>query len=169
MPAARNQAKPLSRPLAEDEPRADDRDERLDLLEDDGRDGVAVDERLREEDRRDRGSAHADHDGGRDVARACAADGHERGRDQRKRQEHEHEVLAEHDRRGLRRLRERLSQQGVGSPERRRDRDEDRARDRDEPSFHGRERTDVGGGSRYRSSPPPAFGYFGGMSTRLIT
>ena len=68
----RNQAKPRPRPLAEHERRADDGDERLDLLDHDRRDEVAVEERLGEEDRRDRRRAGADATAARDVPRARA-------------------------------------------------------------------------------------------------
>jgi hypothetical protein len=61
IPRAREQEpdEPAPRLLAEHEPRADDDDQRLHLLQHDDGDEVAVEERLREQDRRDRRRAGA--------------------------------------------------------------------------------------------------------------
>ncbi len=73
--------------LAEDEPRADDGDERLRLLQHEDGDEVAVEERLREEDRRDRRGAGADGDPGGDVARPGLPERAQRDGEQRQRQQ----------------------------------------------------------------------------------
>ena len=70
------------RPLAEDERRARDRHERLDLLDHDGCDEVAVEERLREEDRRERRRPGSDRDRRGDVARSRPQDRPQRGKQQ---------------------------------------------------------------------------------------
>ena len=80
-------------------------------------------ERLREQDRRERRRARADDDARRHVARARAPQRREGGHDDREQDEDEHDVLAEDDRRGLRRLREWTAQQRVGPPQPRRDGD----------------------------------------------
>ena len=70
---------PRAHALAEDDPRRDHRHDRLHLLQHDRRHEVgADDERLREEDRRDRRGAGADHDRREHVAPAEAEDGRER-------------------------------------------------------------------------------------------
>ncbi len=115
-----------SRPFAENHAGADDGDDRLDLLQDDrGDEVVAVDERLREQDRRERRRAGADHDRGEDVPPA---------RDERRRRSAaprngsvsrtSSDVLAEDDRRNGGRLGERCTDPRVESPERRGERDE---------------------------------------------
>ena len=111
--------------LAEHEPRAGDGDERLHLLQHEHRDEVAVEERLREEDRGDGGGACADGDAGCDVARARAPERAQGDDEQRQGQGDEDDVLAEDDRRRTRRVRERLADQSVEPPHRRGDADED--------------------------------------------
>ena len=104
---------------------ADDRDDRLDLLQDDrGDEVVAVHERLREQDRRERRRAGADHDCGENVPPAEPDDRHERRAEKRQRQQDEQDVLAEDDRRNGGRLRERRADPRVEPPERSRERDE---------------------------------------------
>ena len=77
-------------PLAEDQARTDDRDDGLNLLQDDRRDEVvAVHERLGEQDRRERRGAGADHDRGDDVPPAEPDDGDERPREKRQREQDE--------------------------------------------------------------------------------
>ena len=111
------------RALPEDRRGEQHRDERLDLLQDDRGHRVSVHERLREQDRRERRRARADDDARRHVARASAPQRREGGHDHREQDEDEHDVLAEHDRRGLRRLREWTAQQRVGPPQPSRDGD----------------------------------------------
>ena len=88
--------------------------------------GVAVDECLREEDRRDGRRAGADHGGGEDVPPAEPQERRQRRDEERQRDGDEHEVLAEHDRRHLRRTREGNADPRIEPPERRRDGDQDR-------------------------------------------
>src|SRR6185437_10528750 len=114
-----------ARPLAQQESGAGDRDQRLHLLDHDGRDEVRVsDERVGEEDRGDGRRAGADHDRRGDVAAAGAEDGAQRGEEQRQRQQDEDHVLAEDDRRRRRRPAHRLADDRVRAPHRGGDRDE---------------------------------------------
>ena len=101
------------------------REDRLHLLQHDGRDEVVVrEERLGEEDRRDRRRAGADRDRREDVAPAEPEHSGERAGGERQRQGDEDEVLAEDDRRGRRRRGQRPADPLVEAPERRRERDE---------------------------------------------
>ena len=114
-----------ARPLAEDNHRAEDREDRLHLLQDDGRDEVVVrEERFGEQDRGDRRGAGADCDRREDVTPAEPEDSRKRTGRERQRQHDEYEVLAEDDRRGRRRRRQRPADPLVEPPERRSERDE---------------------------------------------
>ena len=125
------------RPLGEQQRGGADGDERLHLLDHDGRDEVGVaDQRVGEEDRGDGRRAGADHDGRGDVAPAGAEDGAQRGEEERQRQQDEDHVLAEDDRRRRRRPAHRLADDRVRAPHRRGDRDEDDPRNPRQP--HGR-------------------------------
>ena len=113
-----------TRPLAEHDAGGDHRDHRLQLLEHDRRHRVAVDERLREEDRRDGRRACADHRRREDVARPEPEERRQRGEEQGERDRDQHQVLAEDDRRDFRRLRERPPDPRVEAPQRGGDRDQ---------------------------------------------
>ena len=114
----------LMGPLAEDETRPQNRDQRLHLLDDDRRHRIAVDERLREQDGGDRRRTGTDRDRRRDVTPPEPVGRHERRDEQRQDEQDEHQVLAEDDRGDARRLREGLSEQCVHAPKRGRQRDQ---------------------------------------------
>ena len=155
--------------LSEHEPRAGDGDERLRLLQDDHRDEVPVEERLREEDGRRRRRARADQDPGEHVTRPRAPERDERGHEQRQRAQDEDDVLAEDDGRRGRRVRERLADQAVESPHRRRDADEDDAGDVGEARAHRskRRRSDTGCRARTTRAWPSATRTAAGFGTPL--
>ena len=106
-----------TRTLSEDRRRQQHDHERLDLLQDDRRHGVAPHECLREEDRRERRRSHADDDACGHVARTCAPQRRDGRHDEREQHGDEDHVLAEDDRRCLRRVREGVAQERVHSPE----------------------------------------------------
>ena len=100
-----------------------------------------MDERLREEDRRDGRGAGAHGDSRGDVAPARADQPAERRDQERQRERDEQHVLAEDDRRRGGRLRERAPEQCIGSPQRGGEGDEDDSGDGEEPPRHSGERT----------------------------
>ena len=95
-------------------------DQRLNLLQDDRRHRIALHERLREQDRRERRRSRADDDRRGDVARAGAPEGRKGDHDDGEEDEDEDDVLAQDDRRRLGRLRKRAPEQRVGAPQSRR-------------------------------------------------
>ena len=122
-PPSEEQAEARARTLAEDRCGQRHGDQRLDLLQDDRRHRVALHERFREQDRRERRRSRADDDACGHVARAGAPEGRKRGHDDGEHDEDEEDVLAQDDRRRLGRLRERAPEQRVGAPQSRRDSD----------------------------------------------
>ena len=121
--AEQEQSEARARTLAEDRRGQRHGDQRLNLLQDDRRHRIALHERLREQDRRERRRSRADDDPRGDVARAGAPEGRKGGHDDGEEDEDEEDVLAQDDRRRLGRLRERAPEQRVGSPQSRRDSD----------------------------------------------
>ena len=122
--------------FAEHEPRTDDDDQRLHLLEHDHGDEVPMEEGLREQDRRERRGAGADSDAGCDIGGTGAPQRDHRRDEQRQRHEDEHDVLAEDDGVGGGRVGEGLADQAVQAPHRRGDADEDDSGDAAETLRH---------------------------------
>src|SRR5581483_923776 len=160
---------PRPRLLAEHEPRADDGDQRLRLLQNDDGDEVAVEEGLREEDGRDRRRTGSDRDSCEHVGNAGAPERDERGNEQRQGARDEHDVLSEHDRRRRGRVRERLADEAVEPPHRGRDADEHDSRDVRDARRHRskRRRSDTGCRARMRRDSPSATRTAAGFGTPL--
>src|SRR5439155_26006995 len=94
-----------------------DRDQGLHLLEQDRREHAArADNRLCEEDRRDRRRSGADDDSCEHVARPRAPQLAQRREEQGQGQNDEDNVFAEDDRRGVDRIRQRLAKERISRP-----------------------------------------------------